>query len=408
MKAYEFITSWIDKIIKDPSVTQPIYLKISGRAGCGKTYFLNCVSQYATNKGGNNFLLKAAPTGSAAFLIRGNTLHSMFKLPLLVSTKKELPDLSQEVLAELQGRFENCMILVIDEKSMVGLYMMYQLDKRLKEIKSTNSNLPFGGISVILMGDFAQLPPVGDKPMFTSQTRSLSHCQSFGKLMFDVFQKTIIFDQIMRQQGDDQKPFREVLDRLANGKFNRDDYNYLCQRDLMGDGQITENERNEFLKNATKLCAYNKDLISYNIDRIKELGTPIAVIKSKNSDPAVAGILAAKAHGLPSQVMLAKGCKVILTTNLWKEAGLTNGAKGEVKYIIYESGLKPKSLPSIVIVQFPQYIGPSYLKDCSNCVPIVPIRRDWYSGKKPCWRIMIPLKPAYGTTIHSSQGQFLD
>ena len=212
----------------------------------------------------------------------------------------------------------------------------------------------------------------------------------------------------MRQQGDDQKPFREVLDRIANGNFSNDDHNFLKQRNLMGDGQITESERNEFLKNATLLCAYNKDLVSYNIARIKDLGTPIAIIKSKNSDQAVAGILAAKAHGLPSQVMLAKGCKVILTSNLWKEAGLTNGAKGVVKFIVYEKGLKPKALPSLVIVQFPQYIGPSFLENCMNCVPIVPIRRDWYSGKKACWRLMLPLKPAYGTTIHASQGQSLD
>ena len=106
--------------------------------------------------------------------------------------------------------------------------------------------------------------------------------------------------------------------------------------------------------------------------------------------------------------MLAKDCKVILTSNLWKEAGLTNGAKGIVKYIIYEPGLKPTAMPSIVFVQFHEYIGPSYLKNCNKCVPIVPIKRDWYSGKKSCWRFMLPLKPAYGTTIHSSQGQSLD
>ena len=406
-KAYKFIEAWIDSMEKDPENTKPIYLNISGRAGCGKTYFLNCVAQYAKNVS-SNFLLKAAPTGTAAFLIGGDTLHSMFKLPLQVSTKKDISDLSLETLNELQAIFKNCKILVIDEKSMVGLYMMYQLDKRLKEIKSTNSDLPFGGISVVLMGDFAQLPPVGDKPMFTRDTKSLSRCQSFGKMLFVYFDKTIIFDEIMRQQGDDQKTFREVLDRLADGSFNEEEYNILKQRNLMGDGQITEVERNDFLKNATLLCAYNKDLISHNISRIKDLGTPIAVIKSRNSDQAVARILAAKAHGLPSQIMLAKGCKVILTSNLWKEAGLTNGAKGEVKYIVYDTNVKPKSLPNMVIVQFPQYIGPSYLENCMNCVPIVPIRRDWYSGKKPCWRIMLPLKPAYGTTIHSSQGQSLD
>ena len=98
--------------------------------------------------------------------------------------------------------------------------------------------------------------------------------------------------------------------------------------------------------------------------------------------------------------MLAKECKVILTTNLWKEAGLTNGAKGIVKYIVYGAKVKPKALPNMVLVQFPQYIGPSYLEDCNNCVPIMPIKRDW--------RIMLPLKPAYATTIHASQGQSLD
>ena len=40
----------------------------------------------------------------------------------------------------------------------------------------------------------------------------------------------------------------------------------------------------------------------------------------------------------------------------------------------------------------------SHISGCNNCVPIVPIRRDWYSGKKPCWRLMLPLKAAYGTT----------
>ena len=212
----------------------------------------------------------------------------------------------------------------------------------------------------------------------------------------------------MRQQGDDQKGFRKVLDNLSNGEFTQDDWRFLAERNLMDTSKIKYSERNEFYSNATMLCAYNKDLIQYNITRIKALGNPIAIIKSQNSDSAVASILATKAHGLPSQIMLSKECKVILTTNLWKAAGLTNGAKGIVKYIIYEPNVKPKALPSMVIVQFPQYIGPSYLKDYPNCVPIVPMKKDWFTGKKLCWRIMLPLKLAYGTTIHSSQGQSLD
>ena len=407
-KAYRYLTTFIDSMKSDPHNTRPIYLNISGRAGCGKTYFINCVSQYAIRTCGPNFLLKAAPTGTAAFLIGGDTLHSTFKLPLITSTRKDLPDLGHDALQELQDHFHNCKILVIDEKSMVGLYMLYAIDKRLREIKCTNSDIPFGGISVILMGDFAQLPPVGDKPLYAAGLGKLSHQQTLGKIVFEEFKRTIIFDTIMRQQGDKQKRFREVLNNVSTGKFTTDDWSYLDERNLMDTSKILESERNEFFNDATMLCAYNKDLIQYNITRIKALGNPIAIIKSMNSDATVASVTATKAHGLPSQIMLAKDCKVILTTNLWREAGLTNGAKGIVKYIVYEPGVKPPKLPCIVIVQFPQYIGPSYLKDYNNCVPIVPRKKDWFTGKKLCWRIMLPLKPAYGTIIHSSQGQSLD
>ena len=259
------------------------------------------------------------------------------------------------------------------------------------------------------MGDFAQLPPVTGKPLFTTDIKSFSQYQALGKMIFAYFDKTIIFDQIMRQDGDDQKRFREVLNNLCTGEFTNHDWNYLKQRELTGDGQLSDTEKKKvFFNNATKLCGTNKDLIKYNLERIEALGTPYANIKSKNSDHMVASLTASKAQSLPSQLRLAKECKVILTVNLWKEAGLTNGAKGVIKYIVYESNVKPTALPSMVIVQFPQYIGPTYLDNCNNCVPIVPIRRVWFSGKKTCWRIMLPLKMAYGTTIHCSQGQSLD
>ena len=407
-KAYAFLIRFIDSMQCDPENTKPIYLNISGRAGCGKTFFINCVSKYVLDKCGHNFLIKAAPTGTAAFLIGGTTIHSLFRLPLLRGVNKELPDLSHDALKDLQDHFQNCKLLVIDEKSMVGLYMLYAIDKRLREIKCTTSDLVFGGISVILMGDFAQLPPVGDKPLYVANPKDLSLMQGLGKIAFNNFSDTIIFNEIMRQQGDDQKRFREVLDKLSDGTFAKAEWDFLTERTLMDTSKIKDTERKEFLDNATMLCAINKDLTQYNIKRIKLLRNPIAIIKSQNSDSTVASVLATKAQGLPSQIMLAKECKVILTTNLWKEAGLTNGAKGIVKYIVYGAKVKPKALPNIVLVQFPQYIGPSYLKNCNNCVPIVPIKRDWYSGKKHCWRIMLPLKPAYATTIHASQGQSLD
>ena len=408
-KAYDFVCSWIDRKLSDPENTEPFYLNISGRAGCGKSFFLNCIALYANviKKAEYGFLQKAAPTGTAAFLIGGSTLHALFRIPVQkCHLSKELPNLSGDLLRDLQVFFRSCQLLVIDEKSMIGLYTLYIIDKRLREVKPNSAMLPFGGVSVIIMGDFAQLPPVGDTPLFSCKGH-LSHFQCIGKALFKHFDKTIIFDEIMRQQGDDQKNFRQILERLANGNLTKDDWFFLKTRELYGDGSISESETREFQENAVMLCALNKDLIDYNKTRIKSLGTPIAQIKSQNNSPIVAGFSSSKAMGLPSQVWLAKGCQVTLTTNLWKEAGLTNGANGIVKFIIYEKNVKPPSLPSLVIVEVPQYIGPFY-KGIEKCIPIVAIKREWYKGKQLCWREMLPLKPAYAMSIHTAQGRTMD
>jgi len=207
----------------------------------------------------------------------------------------------------------------------------------------------------------------------------------------------------MRQKGDDQKMFRELLDRLSNGEFTKDDWLTLSKRELYAGKDISNEESEQFIKEGTMLCAYNKDLIEYNKKRLKALGTPIARIKSENSAAFVTKMPATKAQGLQSQMWLAKGAEVTLTCNSWKEAGLTNGARGIVKYIVYEGKTKPTSVPSLVIVEVPQYTGPGYL-GMDKCVPIVPIKRDWYANKTKVWRRMIPLKIAYGKSIHSSQG----
>ena len=62
--------------------------------------------------------------------------------------------------------FKDTKLLVIDEKSMVSAIQLYQIDQRLREAKPENADLPFGGIHVVMMGDFVQLPPCNYKSMF--------------------------------------------------------------------------------------------------------------------------------------------------------------------------------------------------------------------------------------------------
>ena len=84
----------------------------------------------------------------------------------MISWNDPIPPLAGDALTRLQKTFENCKLIVIDEKSMIGAVTLYQIHKRLCEAFPKKANKPFGGMSMLMMGDFAQLPPVGLKPMF--------------------------------------------------------------------------------------------------------------------------------------------------------------------------------------------------------------------------------------------------
>lgn len=76
---------------------------------------------------------------------------------------------------------------VIDEKSMISTVMLYQIDARLREAFPENQKQPFGGISVVLMGDFAQLVPVTGKPLYDDvQTKEF---EGLGRLRYKLFDK---------------------------------------------------------------------------------------------------------------------------------------------------------------------------------------------------------------------------
>ncbi len=404
---YDIVTSWVLEKLQDNS-TNPLYLNISGRAGCGKSYLLNCLSQFIKNTTTKKFLTRAAPTGTAAFMINGVTLHSLLKLPVNNNNSKDIPDLHGEALQELQQKFADIELIAIDEKSMMGLFRLYTIHKRLCEAKGVT--LPFGGVSIILMGDFAQLPPVLDTPMYSPPEKvRKTFVLTTALSLFQLFEKTVVLDQIMRQQGDDQKEFRDLLSKLSEGKFGKKDWEKLKERDL-NSSNFTPEQKNEFLLSATMICAYNEDLHEHNKRRILALKTPLAHVKAEHNCPEALNskLSSNEDGGLPKQLVLCKGMEIMIVgVNLWSEAGLTNGAKGTVKYLLYKYGEKPPSLPVAILASFPKYLGPSYIKEEEKIVPIVPLTKTWHENKKTCSRTMLPLVPGYATSIHKAQGATL-
>ena len=77
--------------------------------------------------------------------------------------------------------------------------------------------------------------------------------------------------------------------------------------------------------------------------------------------------------GLEPVVFLAKGARVMLTTNLWPSVGLCNGATGTIVDIIFENNHQPPDLLIAVIVKFENYRGPVFDQEKPMCIPICPI-----------------------------------
>merc|ERR1711981_1225227 len=106
---------------------------------------------------------------------------------------------------------------------MIGQYMLYMIEERLRQAKPARAHLPFGGVSIILMGDFAQLAPVMDPPLFMEpdgKSKNSSNPQIVtGHQLFKTHfsENSLIFDEVLRQ-GPAQEEFKEVLDNIANGK----------------------------------------------------------------------------------------------------------------------------------------------------------------------------------------------
>ena len=193
--------------------------------------------------------------------------------------------------------------------------------------------------------------------------------------------------------------------RLGNGEFSEEDWNRWKTRSL---DLLPQHERNAFLDTAILACAYKKDSFEHNVRRVKNNGTPIAPITAESVPREANRQSSDRASGLPRKIILNRNTVFRLTSNLWTAAGLTNGAIGIVKAIIYAPGKKPPALPTAIIATFDSYVGPPWREDIPKSVVITPVKREWFSHQTKCHRTMLPIVLGYALSIHKLQGSTCD
>ena len=139
----------------------PIQLLIHGGPGTGKSYLTRCIKKAAQDLGYTTTCV--AFTGIVARnLTKGRTIHNLFNFSVTdLKQKKFVSDASTDQLNQLRSRLNttNLVMLVIDEISYISPEVLGQIDNRLRQLMA-KPDIPFGGIAVLLMSDFFQLPPV--------------------------------------------------------------------------------------------------------------------------------------------------------------------------------------------------------------------------------------------------------
>lgn len=167
----------------------PLYVFLSGGAGVGKSVVVRALYQtlyrFLNLRKGEDpddiRILLCAYTGKAAFNIGGSTISSAFRQKY----KQSNQTLTCDTLNTFRSKYRNLSVVIIDEISMVSNSMLNFIDQRLQELKGTR--LPFGGVSVITVGDLYQLKPVSGDWIFKDLTRdaaSLSQISGKNSLHF--------------------------------------------------------------------------------------------------------------------------------------------------------------------------------------------------------------------------------
>jgi hypothetical protein len=242
-RVYNKITTHVEHMVahknKDceaEDCSRPLFLYVSGFGGTGKSYLIRALQGFMwVNK--NVFddptdVALTAPTGLAAANIGGQTLHSIFNLP--VEHGEKLPKytaLKQNATQQTRVVLQDLSLLIIDEISMVSAEILMSINLRLQEIFGAEEF--FGGKCVVLFGDLLQLPPVHGKRPFEELSGDDMHNLTGGLRIPCHLWHHFQYDELtinQRQKGDKNEKWNSILGRIRIGRPTQNDIESLQER----------------------------------------------------------------------------------------------------------------------------------------------------------------------------------
>lgn len=342
------------------AVRQGYNVFFTGSAGTGKSYLLKKIIGSLPPEG----TVASASTGVAACQIGGVTLHSFAGIGSGEASIEQCIKLASR--SSVIRNWKRCSTLIIDEISMVDSSFFEKLEKIARMIRKDDR--PFGGIQLVLCGDFLQLPPVQEKS-FCFQSKCWSACVQMKFELTDV-----------KRQSDQE--FVNILQYIRVGKCPEHIYKKLL-----------ETRHHQIEKcgiQPTRLCTHKDSVEEINNIKMTNLKGEKRVFYATDSETAYTTQMD-KSLQVPYKLELKEGAQVMLTRNLNVAVGLVNGARGVVTKFASDKDGMP-------FVKFSE--GSELLMKRE--------RFPFKTNSGVVTRSQIPLKLAWAISIHKSQGLTLD
>jgi ATP-dependent DNA helicase PIF1 len=356
---------------------------LTGEPGAGKSHTINMYTRWLREHGIEPAI--TASTGIAATHIGGLTIHSWSGIGI----KRSLSAYDLDRIASTEHvvkRIRKTNILIIDEVSMLGPDTLSMVDAVCREVLGNSK--PFGGLQIIFVGDFFQLPPIVRREEVNSGEQYDGVDDLFdaptAKFAYDSaawLRANPVVCYLTEQHRQDDPAFLSVLSAIRRNMFDETHLAHLQTRSVLP-GNVPAT--------APKLFSHNAD-----VDRINDhtLGGITGDIKSfamqASGAPAIVASLK-KSCLSPEALFLKVGASVMFTKNNPKE-GYVNGTLGVVQAFNTFSGY------------------PTVVTRAGRTIEVEPA--EWSveeSGRIRARISQLPLRLAWAITVHKSQGMSMD
>lgn len=336
---------------------------LTGEPGAGKTHLIGDYIAWLQEKGKE--VAVTASTGIAASHLGGRTIHSWSGIGVRdVLGQEDIAQIIQR--GKSARRISDTDVLIIDEISMLNGQILDSLDALFRAVRLDTR--PFGGMQVVLVGDFFQLPPV---------SRDGKVPYAFQSEVWDRAGLQVGYLTEQYRQEDDA--FLDLLRAIRNGALTEEHYTLLQMQD-----SITNSEQEP-----TILHSHNREVDQDNTARLDALPGEQRVFTMEKDGPKAAVEAMVKGCMSPEVLAIKEGAVVMFTKNDPQQA-FVNGTLGTV------TGFDQEGLPMVETFDGKKIIAEQMLWEMQD------------GGERIAALRQVPLRLAWSITIHKSQGASLD